>query len=140
MDEISILVPDKTSIMIGDRKYFIGKLSLKQVIVLSKMISKTLLLNIKRFSAYKEKFVGIETTNAQDIYNMMELLDETEIIQLFGILLKEEDTKYLEDNLNLITTTDIIVKFLEANDWIIVKKNFQTISKMFQQEKKEEKN
>jgi hypothetical protein len=140
MDEISILVPDKTPIMIGDRKYFIGKLSLKQVIVLSKMISKTLLLNIKRFSAYKDKLANVETTNAQDIYNMMELLDETEIIQLFGILLKEEDTKYLEDNLDLITTTDIIVKFLEANEWIIVKKNFQTISKMFQQEKKEEKN
>lgn len=134
MDEISILIPEKVSVLIGARKYFIGKLSLKQVITLSKLITKTLFLNTQKFAAYREKLAGKETTNAEDIYNMMELLNEAEIIQLFGVLLKEEDLKYLEDNLDFTTTTEIVLKFLETNDWVLVKKNFLAIRKMFQKE------
>ena len=126
MEDNEIIVPDTQSLKIGHKYYYIGKLSLKQTILLSRFIAKTILSSQGKLKALKEKTEGSKT-EVEDIMSILDLLEEKDIFQLFGILLKEDDLSYLETNLDLNRSLEIIAIVCEQNSFESVKKNVMRI-------------
>jgi hypothetical protein len=125
-NENEILVPKKTSIVISDRTYQLGKISLKQAILFSRFIAANILSKHAKLQELKAKTKD-STSNAQDLMSIVELLDPQEVYKLFSILLIEDDLAFLESNLDLDTSVEIIAIFCEHNNFDKVKKNVKRI-------------
>lgn len=130
MNDQDILVPDKVDININGRNYQIGVLTLNQIIKLGKLLGKVLMS-----SQDKLKQLSGNQSNAQDLFNLLELLDEQDTAKFFSIVLKEPDLEFLS-KINLDDTLEIIAVLCEHNKFEKVKKNFQRILNVFEKNEK----
>ena len=128
MDENKILVPEIQKDKVGSKTYAIGKLSLKQAISLSRFVAKTVLSSQSKLKELKERTEGTKS-NVEDLMGILDLISEKDTHELFSIILNEDDLQYLEDNLNLEKSTEILAILCEQNDFEPVKKNVQRIIK-----------
>ena len=124
-DEL-ILVPETKEVIIGDRKYQVGRLSLTQEFKIGRFFSKTILSSQEKLKSIKEN-TEKGTSNADDILGILELLNEDEICKLFSVILKEDDIEFLKSNINLPIIIEIVADLLENYKIDSVKKNVQRI-------------
>jgi len=124
-DEL-ILVPGTKEVIIGDRKYQVGRLSLTQEFKIGRFFSKTILSSQEKLKSIKEN-TEKGTSNADDILGILELLNEDEICKLFSVILKEDDIEFLKSNINLPIIIEIVADLLENYKIDSVKKNVQRI-------------
>jgi hypothetical protein len=121
-----VLIPEKEQVIIADRKYSIGELSLKQFLQISKFLARTVLSSQKKLKELKERTAGSES-NIDDIMTILDLLEEKDLYQFIGILLNENDTDFIEKNITVTKSTDIIAIICEHNKLDILKKNIQRV-------------
>jgi len=124
-DEL-ILVPETKEVIIGDRKYQVGRLSLTQEFKIGRFFSKTILSSQEKLKSIKEN-TEKGTSNTDDILGILELLNEDEICKLFSVILKEDDIEFLKSNINLPIIIEIVADLLENYKIDSVKKNVQRI-------------
>jgi len=124
----NVLLPEKEVVKVGGRTYSIGELSLNQFMKLSKFLAKTVLSSQKKLKELKDK-TSNDTSNTEDILTILDLLDDKDTVSFLGILLKEDDIDFLEKNLSLTKSTEIVAIVCEHNDIDLVKKNIQRILK-----------
>lgn len=110
----------------------IGKLTLKQVIKLTKLLGKI-------FSAYSEQIKQIRTegtTNQQDVLELFNLIDEQEVAEIISVIINK-DVEFCLD-IDFKALTDIIAGVIELNyaDFEGILKNFQRISSILPNLKK----
>ncbi len=129
------LVPEKKKIQISDRTYEIGKLTLKQVIELARIISGALLSSKAKMKELQSKE---SDSNAQDIINILDLLATDDVVRIFSILLKENDLKFVENELDFNKSLEVILALCEHNKFEDVKKNFQSIIDLITPKKKDQ--
>lgn len=129
MKEQSILVPKKESIEIGDRTYELGALTLKQAILFGQFVAKNIFSKQEKFKELAERTKD-STSNANDILTILDIVTPKDSCKLFGILLNEDDLEFLEENLNLNISIEIVAILCEYNNFEGVKKNFQRIIKV----------
>jgi hypothetical protein len=132
-----ILLNETVEIKLKDRKYNIGKLTLKQVLQLSKFLTKALIANKNKMVQLKERSVG-SSTNADDIMTILDILEENDVVRFFSIILKENDHSWLEENLGLEETIEIITALCECNNFESIKKNFQKLIGLLNQPKQDQ--
>ena len=126
MKDEEILVPETKEVIIGDRKYQVGRLSLSQEFKIGRLFSITILTSQEKLKSIKES-TEKGTSNADDILGILELLNEDEICKLFSVILKEDDTEFLKSNINLPIIVEIVATVLENYNIESVKKNIQRI-------------
>ena len=124
-DEL-ILVPETKEVIIGDRKYQVGRLSLTQEFKIGRFFSKTILSSQEKLKSIKEN-TEKGTSNTDDILGILELLNEDEICKLFSVILNEDDIEFLKSNINLPIIIEIVADLLENYKIDSVKKNVQRI-------------
>jgi len=129
MNDELILVPDKKEVVIGDRKYQVGRLSLTQEFKIGRFFSKTILSSQEKLKSIKEN-TEKGTSNTDDILGILELLNEDEVCRLFSIILKEDDIEFLKSNINMPIIIEIIADILENYNIDGVKKNIQRIGSL----------
>ena len=129
MQDELILVPDKKEVIIGDRKYQVGRLSLSQEFKIGRFFSKTILTSQEKLKSIKEN-TEKGTSNTDDILGILELLNEDEVCRLFSIILKEDDIEFLKSNINMPIIIEIIADILENYNIDGVKKNIQRIGSL----------
>jgi hypothetical protein len=83
---------EKTEIKIQGEIFQIGKLKYRQILKLTKAITKMFIRNIKRFRELKADGKNI----LEDIMNIMDILDESEITDILCIIL-EKDMGFCSD-------------------------------------------
>ena len=137
MQDTEILVPKENIIKVGGREYRIGKLSLKQGILLSRFIARTILSSQEKLQAFAKKTENSKS-NVEDIMTLTELLNPEDLFEFYGILLNENDRGFLLENLDLEVGSEIIAVICENNNFERIKKNFQRIKKAIGGERKEE--
>jgi len=126
MQDTEILVPKENIIKVGGREYRIGKLSLKQGILLSRFIARTILSSQEKLQAFAKKTENSKS-NVEDIMTLTELLNPEDLFEFYGILLNENDRGFLLENLDLEVGSEIIALVFENNDIEKIKKNIQRI-------------
>lgn len=134
MNEQDILIPKKENIKIANRKYKLGAITLKQAILFGQFMVKNIISKREKFKEFTEKTKDSDS-NEQDILTMLEVINPQDSYKLFSILLNENDLKFLEDNLGLDTSIEIIAILCEYNNFEKVKKNFQRIIKVLNPKK-----
>lgn len=131
------LLNETVTIVLKDRQYHIGKLTLRQVLQLSKFLTKALILNQKRMKQLKE--VPAEgSTNVDDIVTVLDVLGDDDAVKFFSIILQEADLKFLDQALDFNSTLMIITAICEVNDFQSIKKNFQKLIGLINQPSKDQ--
>ncbi len=118
---IEKLVPQFQEVRIKDKYYKVGELSLKQTIQLSREIIRI----IVKFSKTDLKALEGGKSNIEDLLSFFSFLNENEIARIIGIIIKEENIKFLEENLSLNISTEILAIVCEKNDFSAIVKNVQ---------------
>jgi len=124
MNELETILEEqeKKSITISDRKFEIGKLSIKQVLSLIKKLGK-IFIN----SSGKVKAISKDgKTNFDDVVAIVEALDENEVIELLGMLLNA-DVEFCS-TISFEDTIEIIAIVCEQNDFKKIIKNFNRVA------------
>jgi len=129
MDEKDVLTPDFKKVFVGGRIYKVGKLSLRQFLMLTKLIAKALGKKEGTFDKLASK-VGVSTSNNQDMTTILELIDPDDVMLVLAAILREDDVSFIEENLDIDTTSEIIAIVCEANSFEVVKKNMLRITKV----------
>ena len=132
MNDELILIPDTKEIIVGDRKYQVGRLSLSQEFKIGRFFSKTILSSQEKLKSIKER-TEKGATNTDDVLGILELLDEEDICKLFSVILKEDDIVFLKSNINLPIIVEIVANVLENYKIDSVKKNIQRIMSLVSQ-------
>lgn len=131
-NENEILLPVFQDVKVGSKTYRVGKLGVDQQIMISRFILRTVLTNQSKLKTLKESTQG-NSSNAEDLIRMFDLIDKKDIYELFSIILNEKDPEYLkgEGVLDLGNETEIIAIFIEQNENLfkLVKKNVMRIIK-----------
>lgn len=128
MELMQNLIPDEKIITIQDRQYKIKKLSIKQVLLLTKFIFNNIYNNKEKFSVFSSRISEQNNkNNLQDILVMLDLLDEEQIYYLIGVLINETDKKFIEDNVDFDLCVNIITDLIEVNQKSNIKKNLQKV-------------
>jgi len=128
MQDSEVLIPKGETVNIGDRQYKIGKLSLKQSILFSRFIVRTVLSSQDKLREFEKRTKESES-NIEDIMTLVDLINPEDLFELYGILLKENDRGFLLANLDLEIGSEIIALVCENNNFEKIKKNFQRIMK-----------
>lgn len=110
-NDLNILITeeDKKRIVVKDVEIFIGRLSFKKTVKLAKMIAKI-------FSKYANQFKTIKTTgttNAEDINQILEMVDETELAEIIALVIDKDAEFALA--LPPSVSMDIVATFIEFN-------------------------
>ena len=126
MGENDTLIPIGQTIEIGAKTYQIGRLTLKQSILLSRFVAKTILSSQDKLKSLKEK-TEHSKSNTNDLMSILDLIDEKDANELFSIILKENDLQFLENNLDLQKSIEIIAVLCEQNNFESLKKNVMRI-------------
>lgn len=135
MGDQDILVPNKVEIKIHDRIYEVGTLTLNQIIKLGKLLGQVLMSSQEKLKQLAEQSKESKS-NAQDLINILDLLNEKDTAKFFSIVLNEKDIEFLEKELLLDTTFEIVAVLCEHNKFNRVKKNFQRINNALKQSEK----
>lgn len=115
------LMPEYTKVVVGKKTYKIGGLSLRQTIqVLKEVVKVTTRLGTADLSKLQKG-----ESNLEDLLTFFDFLNEDEVAKVIGIILDEEDEKFLKENLNLEITTEILAAICERNDFGKILKNVQ---------------
>lgn len=121
MDKENILVPVTKDVIINGRTYQISKLTLGQILKLSKLIFRTIITSKDKLKQLSDTTKN-NKSNAEDLLAILDLLDEKDIAELTSILLKEKvESIDFDDSLELVAIV------CELNNFSKVKKNFQRI-------------
>lgn len=115
------LVPEFQEVKVKDKYYRIGELSLKQTIQLSREIIRV----IAGFSKNNLEEIKGGKSNLEDLLSFFGFLNEDEIARIIGLILKEENIKFLKENLSLNVSTEILAIVCEKNNFSMIVKNVQ---------------
>jgi len=125
-DKIDILIDETKSIDIVafGEKLTLKKLSLKQVLQLTKILGKI-------FTKYSEQVKSLKMnnkSNSQDVLELFGIIDESEVSEIIAILIAREPSSCIGFSFKEIT--DIISAVIDLNydDFSGILKNFQRIS------------
>ena len=135
MQEDKILIPEGKQVTIGGKIYNVGKLSMTQSILLTRLIANTILINQAKLAELKKQTEG-STSNAQDFMAMVTMLEPQELLKFFAIILNEPYPSVLDNTLSLETATDIAVILCTENDILRIKKNLDQLGKLTQPQEK----
>jgi hypothetical protein len=127
MDKDTAVLVNETNrieITIGNEKILLKKLSLKQVLKLTKTLGKL-------FTTYSEQVKALKLdnkSNAQDVMELFNIIDESEVSEIISILIDKEPGFCRE--LSFKEITDIISAVIDLNysDFAGILKNIQRIS------------
>lgn len=126
------LVPEGIKVVVGEKSYSIGGLSIRQTIQLIKEVVRVI---VRLGDADLTKLQSGET-NMEDLLIFFDFLNEDEVAKIIGIMLDEEDGLFLKKNLILETITEILAAVCEKNDIEKILKNVQRMVKAVQQQRK----
>lgn len=127
------LIPEEKIIAVKDRQYKIKKLSIKQVLLLTKYIFSNIYQNKDKFAVFTARVSDKENkNNLQDALLLLELLEEQQIYSFIGILINEDDLKFIEENIgnDFDLCVSIVADVVEVNQKSNLKKNIQKIMSM----------
>jgi len=123
MNDLQIVIQeqDKTFITIQNEKFEIGRLSYLQIIKLTKVIGLMFAKNVERF----QKLDTSKETIMQDIFGILEVLDEDEMSSIISIILKKD--KEFCKKLSAIEISELLRIVIEYNytDFSVTVKNWQ---------------
>lgn len=131
MNETDILLAEfqKKKLVINGREFEIGKLSIKQILQLTKSVSKILLKSAERF-----KSVDTAGHNMfDDIMSIFEILDIDEIALVLSTAL-DTDIEFCK-TISAEDVTEIIAVVCEQNDFSKILKNVQRTAGTFKAKK-----
>jgi hypothetical protein len=117
----TILEPSK-EIKIADKILKIKKLSLKQLLLLTKWfadISQSVKVNADTFKGSKN--------NADDLIKILEIVNEEKVINLFSLLSNEQDGEFIKNKIldDGAVALEVINAICEMNDFGRIFGNFQ---------------
>jgi len=137
MSEANILIPDKKIMKIGNRNFSISKLKLRQYLRLSKLIMCTINKSKEKIKELKDN-TSENTTEAQDLMFIFNMLDEKDLYKAICILLDIEETeeKFISENTGAEEISELIAIVCELNNFQTVKKNVERVTQVFKSEKK----
>lgn len=119
------LVPERIKVVVGEKSYSIGGLSIKQTIQLTKEIIKV----IARLGTADLSKLQEGESNLEDMLALFDFLSENEVAKIVGIMLKEDDQAFLKKKLTLEVITEILAVICEKNDFGKILKNVQRMVK-----------
>lgn len=131
MDEATILVPDAKTVKVGDKDYTLKKLTLLQIIKVGKLLSKAVLTSRDKLKQLKEDTKD-STSNTDDMLSMLQLLEEEDVIVLFGIILAEKNPEVLKAKLTFEVAVEIVTIVAEQNGIEGIKQNFSRLGKLME--------
>ena len=85
------LIPEVRIIQVGIRNYDLKKLTIKQILKLGKFLTGFLKANKDKLDEIVKRFGDGSRTQIEDISVVLDILDEKQITELFGILLNDDD-------------------------------------------------
>jgi hypothetical protein len=139
MDLIANLIPETKIVNVKDRIYEIKKLSIKQVLLLTKFLFHNIYQNKEKFAVFSGRIAEQDNkNNLQDILAIIDLLDESQIYYLIGILINEQDLKFIEENIDFDLCISIVSDLVELNQKSNVKKNIQKMFQLMSESQKSE--
>jgi hypothetical protein len=130
MTDAEILIPNFIEIKISGRLYRIGKLSVFQLLSVIKLLTRVFSGSSPQLAEYRKTLEAGTSTNA-DLSFLMSIIDESELIKLFGIILKEPDHDFVRDNISIEAAIDMLKVVLEMNDLEILKKKAAELKNIF---------
>jgi len=127
MDKDTTVLIDETNcleVMVRNEKIILKKLSLKQVLKLTKTLGKL-------FTTYSEQVKALKldsTSNVHDVLELFNIIEESEVSEIISILINREPGFCRE--LSFKEITDIISAVIDLNysDFTGILKNIQRIS------------
>ena len=93
---VDTLILEFETIKIKDREYKVGKLSIKQILRLSKFVA----LFVNSFNAETKKQLKEGKSDVSDLLLFFEHLDEKQLAKVIGIFINEDDTGFITDCIN----------------------------------------
>ena len=130
VEELKVLIDESIehSIKIKDEVLAFKKLSLKQVIQLTKILTKT----FGKYSSQVKNLNLNNQSNAQDVLELFNIIDESEVAEIIAILTGKPVEYCLALGFKEITDVVTIVIDINYNDFASILKNFQRISSRLQ--------
>ena len=128
MEDKDVLIPNTELVKIKNKTYKISKLTLFQALQISKFLTKTFFANPDKVNRFSDSTKN-NSTNVQDLLDLISLLEEKDIGELFSIILKESDVGLLS-NISLEDSVEVFTILCKFNKIDTVKKNFEQIQKM----------
>ena len=126
INELDILIPNKKEIVVGNKKYHIGKLGIRQQHQIGKFVLNFFVSSQERLKEYQDKTKD-STSNITDMMTFLDMLNPEDILKIFSIILRENDIEFLENNLDFSTELLIIATVIEYLNIEDIKKNFNLI-------------
>lgn len=109
------IIPEKKRVVVGEKEYFVKKFSIIQGMRFIKWLIKAVMLNQSKLQGMKDKFESSES-NSNDILLLLDVVDNSMIIELMSICLDTEEVEYLSEHLSLEKGLEIINEVMELND------------------------
>ncbi len=125
-NEIGLLFDEKKTIKINGKEFKIGKLKLMTVLRLVKLMGAVFTKMSKTGSAMK-----VGKTNAEDVINAFEMLDEEALVQAISIILETDDIAFCR-TIDFSDFTDVIVALCENNDFNKIVGNVKRVTGLIQ--------
>ncbi len=131
MEDREILMPEKKRIEFGGKTYDISRLSLEQEWEIGKFFVRTVISSKEKLKAIFERTKNSDS-NISDFVTIMDVLGLDDVCKLMGIILQEDDLRFLKSNLDVAYIMQIGADLIECNKNKIesVKKNFYRIKGM----------
>ena len=103
---VNTLVLEFETISVKDRKYKVGKLSIRQILRLTKFIA----IFVNSLNAETKKQLKEGKSEVSDLLLFFEHLDETQLSKVIGIFINEDDTEFIKQNIdeNVIDTNFLL--------------------------------
>jgi ssDNA-specific exonuclease RecJ len=119
MNDLEVLVENKTIISIAGKPYSVGKLSLKQFVELSRFFVEV--------AGKLPKGIASTDSNVADFIFLVQELDEPTAGKLFAIILQEPDAAFIANHVlaDMELCSDILAAVCEHNDFAKIFSNFQ---------------
>lgn len=122
---IDALLPDKIPIQIKGKKYLLGKLTIAQII----RLTKELVGIIVKMSEQDKSALMKGNTNFDDILAFFGFINEEQLARVLGIVLREEDYTLLV-GIELEELSEMVLAFVKKNDIGKIWGNVQQVAKI----------
>ncbi len=107
-NEIDVIVDNRKTMIINGREFKIGKFKLMTVLRLIKLFANIMVKQAKQ--------IRQGATNAEDIINMFELLDDETLLKVISVILETDDIEFCK-TIDFSDFTGVIVTICEDNDF-----------------------
>ena len=124
-DVTDVLIPEEETIRIKDRSYKVKKLSVVQIIKLTRHIVSV----VFGFSSKAKEGLEKGTSNIQDVLNIFDHLTERQVAEVIGIVVNESDVDFIEKEGDPVVFTNVLASLFENNNFGEIWGNVQRVMK-----------